>query len=413
MPILLQGLLIALFAAAVSLLIYPPARRFALHRGILDNPNARKLQRQPVPVLGGVVVYAGLLAGLLVLSSAHGTHRMMVATLALTVMLLIGLWDDLRGLPAAFRFLVEILIVWILMRAGDFCINDFHGAFGLHAISIGWAAPLSILAGVGIINAINLIDGVDGYSSGFGIVACLVFAGPLFGVGAGVPGSCLLILAGALVPFFLHNVFGKRSKMFIGDAGTLMLGTAMTIAVFYILDTDSPCAALEQRGFGLLAYTLAVLCIPVFDTLRVMVWRMVKGLSPFEPDKTHLHHLFIELGFSHVGTALCIILANIAIVLLWMLSWLLGASPTWQLVIVVALGLFVTTGWYALVRYHRIHDTRYYRYLCGHGEKSHRFMVRAWRAIRRLVDRPIALRSQARLRHATKQLLKKLWGGER
>ena len=413
MPILLQGLLIALFAAAVSLLLYPPARRFALHRGILDNPNARKLQRQPVPVLGGVVVYIGLLAGLIVLASVHGTHRMGVATIALTVMLLIGLWDDLRGLPAAFRFLVEILIVWILMRGADFSINDFHGAFGLHGISIGWAAPLSIVAGVGIINAINLIDGVDGYSSGFGIVACLIFAVPLFAVGAGVPGCCLLILAGALVPFFLHNVFGKRSKMFIGDAGTLMLGTAMTIAVFYILDTDSPCAALEQRGFGLLAFTLAVLCIPVFDTLRVMTWRMAKGLSPFEPDKTHLHHLFIELGFSHVGTSLSIILTNLAIVLLWLLSWLLGASPTWQLVIVVALGLFVTSGWYAIVRYHRRHDTRYYRFLCSQGEKSHRFMLRAWKAMRRLVDRPFALRGQARLRQITKKVLKKIWGGDR
>ena len=406
-------MLLGLFATAVSLVAYPPARRFALRHRILDNPDARKLQREPVPVLGGVVVYVGFLAAQLLLFALHGTVAMLVAFTTLTVMMLIGLWDDLRGLPAAFRFLVEILMVWILMRFGGFHINDFHGVWGIHGLSFWWSAPLSIIAGVGIINALNLIDGVDGYSSGFGILTCLVFASLLFGVGAGEPGCCLLILAGALVPFVLHNVFGKRSKMFIGDAGTLMLGTAMTTAVFYILDGDSPVAALEERGFGLLAFTLAVLCIPVFDTLRVMTWRMVKGRSPFDPDKTHLHHLFIELGFSHVGTSLSIILMNCTIVLAWWVSWRLGASVTAQLYLVVALGLLVTAGFYAFVKVHQQRQTRYYAWLCGWGRKSHQIFLGLWKAMRRLVDAPVALRGQARLRQATKRILKKLWGGER
>ena len=131
-----------------------------------------------------------------------------------------------------------------------------------------------------------------------------------------------------------------------------------------------------------------MLAIPVFDTVRVMTMRMIRGRSPFDPDKTHFHHLFIEMGFSHVGTSLTIHLLNLAIVLIWWISWKLGASVDVQLYLVVALGLLVTFAFYKFVKIHQARQTRYYAWLCHLGERSHRFLLNEWRAVRRLVDKP-------------------------
>ena len=395
-PIL--GLLLGLMACVISFLLYPPVLRFARKKNIVDNPDARKLQREPVPVLGGLVVFVSFALTMPVAYVLFGTKKLVVGFIAVMMMTVIGIWDDLKNLPAAFRFVVEIVMVWLLMQFGGFYINDLHGLWGVNEISFWWAAPLSIFAGVGLINAINLIDGVDGYSSGYGIGASLVFATALFRVQAYAAAACLLILAGALLPFFLHNLFGKKSKMFIGDGGTLLLGTAMTIAVFYFLHSGSPCAALEQDGVGLVAFTLAVLAVPVFDTLRVMTLRMARGNSPFNPDKTHLHHLFIEMGFSHVATAGSILALNTLVVLIWWLSWKLGASVTWQFYIVVLMGLLITFVFYKFVRIQQARDSRVYAWLCGIGDRSHRFLLPAWVFVRKLVDSFVLTRFYVRVR---------------
>ena len=408
MPIPLQGLLFSLLAYMVSMTVYPATRRFALRHGVLDNPDARKLQRVPVPVLGGVVVFLGYYLSVMIFLALHGEPRMFSPLLSMAIMTAIGIWDDLRGLPAAFRFVVEMVVVWLLMGLGGSYIDDFHGLWGLGEISKWISAPLSIFAGVGIINAINLIDGVDGYCSGFGIMGCLIFSIPLAAVGAWVPACTLWMLAAALLPFWLHNVFGKRSKMFLGDGGSLMLGTAFVAMVFCVLCHETPCTPLaDEKGMGLVAFTLAVLAIPVFDTLRVMTMRIIRGHSPFDPDKTHLHHLFIELGFSHVGTSLTIHLLNLTIVLIWWISWKLGASVDLQLYIVVALGLLITFAYYKFIKIHQARQSKYYAWLCKLGENSHRFLLGAWVAVRRLVDKPIPgiLRVQAGIRRETKRLL--------
>ena len=406
MPIPIQGFLFSLLAFMVSMTIYPATRRFALHHGILDNPDARKLQRVPVPVLGGAVVFVSYYFCVMIFLALHGEPHMFAPLLSMAVMTGIGIWDDLRGLPAAFRFVVEMVVVWVMMGLGGDYINDFHGLWGLGELSKWISAPLSILAGVGIINAINLIDGVDGYCSGFGILGCLLFSIPMAAVGAWVPACTLWMLAAALLPFWLHNVFGKRSKMFLGDGGSLLLGTGFVAMVFFVLSHKSPCTPLaEEKGMGLIPFTLAVMAIPVFDTVRVMTMRMIRGRSPFDPDKTHLHHLFIELGFSHVATSLNILLMNLAIVLIWCLSWMLGASVDLQLYIVVALGLLVTFAFYKFIKIHQERQSRYYAWMCQLGKRSHRFMLGAWVAVRNVVDKPIP-RIQ-RLQASIRRLFKK------
>ena len=159
------------------------------------------------------------------------------------------------------------------------------------------AIPFSIFAGVGTINAVNMIDGVDGYSSGYAMLACLCFAIAFHA--SWTPGMvCLTMIAGgALLPFFLHNVFGIRSRMFIGDGGTLMLGMLLTALAFSALSSRVGIGQLGEEGVCIPAFILAVGCIPIFDAVRVMFVRIIHGKSPMKADKSHLHHLFIDMGF--------------------------------------------------------------------------------------------------------------------
>jgi hypothetical protein len=246
---------------------------------------------------------------------------------------------------------------------------------------------------------VNLIDGVDGYSSGYGILACVCVAIAFWQVWNPVMVCLTVIVIGAIIPFFLHNVFGARSKMFIGDGGTLMLGTLMAVMIFCSLSSKFGLEALEDKGMSLIAFTIAVACIPVFDTLRVMTMRILRGNSPFKPDKTHLHHLFIDMGFSHLGAALSILLINASVVLIWLLSWKLGASIDVQTYIVVALGFAVTFGFYKYMKSQQNggpvdeegypQGSKVWHIALKVGDFTHREDKRFWRTMRDLMDGPL------------------------
>lgn len=367
----IQVVLLPFFAALLCVsLVHPTMVRIAHLKDIVDVPNARKLQRTPIPILGGVGVFLGIIVGLAVTSVFEDCTDLFVVVMAMTVMLYIGTGDDILGLSPRIRFLIEILVVLCLIGIGGYSLNDFHGLWGVHTIPTWLSIPLTVFAAVGIINAINLIDGVDGLSSGFCIMACIMF-GTLFYLSGDTSMTILAALsAGALVPFFFHNVYGKRSKMFIGDGGTLVLGVIISVFVIRMLQHETPCGEYVDHGMGLIPFTLAVLSVPVFDTLRVMSARMLRGKSPFQPDKTHLHHLFISLGFSHAGTTVVILSLNTLVVLAWWAMYAAGASADVQLYGVLALGLLVTTGLYYPL--HRLNPAgHFYRVLHHVGHLTH------------------------------------------
>jgi len=272
--------------------------------------------------------------------------------MAMATMLVVGVLDDKYGLGVKLRFAIEIAVVFLIIYINTSAIDNFEGIWGVDMMEPWAVYALSILSGVGLMNAINLIDGVDGYSSGFSMVACIEFA--LVFYISRVPGMGIicLVCAGSQLPFFLHNVFGKRTKMFIGDGGTLMIGTMITAFCFSIIKHSSASYKLlfQEHGVALIPLCLAIMAIPVFDTLRVMFTRALKGRSPFSPDKTHLHHAFIDLGYSHIGTTLKIIQINLAILAGWAIAWALGASATLQLYVVAALGVLFTFVLYPVLR---------------------------------------------------------------
>ena len=375
----------ALLAFLGTLWIHPKILKIAILKNLVDNPDARKLQRNPVPVMGGVAVFFGIVIGLCSSQAMFNSATTFMLISAMMIMLYIGTIDDIIDLSPNIRFFVEIIVIAWLIYATKSSINCFWGLWGVMNIPEWASYILTIFASVGIINAVNLIDGVNGLSSGYCFMSSVLFAIFFYISGNQIMASLAISAAGAIIPFFLHNVFGNKTKMFIGDGGTLVIGTLMAMFVMNILEQQTECSALANEG--LIPFSLAVMSIPVFDTLRVMSTRILNKKSPFSPDKTHLHHLFIDLGFSHIGTTISILSLNFLIVAIWFASYKLGASVDIQLYIVVTCSLLATFIFYWFAKRQINNNTKKLQVLKSIAKTLQFEKKGIWRTIQRIIDK--------------------------
>ena len=382
-----SGILLPFLSAMVfTAIVHPFIVKIAKERDLVDNPDARKLQKRPVPVLGGIAVFWGIVVGAGFTSLFFHSNALFTCIVAMTFMLFVGSGDDMVGLSPIVRLILEILVIAFIVKMDGTNMNHFHGLFGIGYLPVYISLPLSAIAGCGIINSINMIDGVDGLSSGFCVMACLVFGTFFMLAFDGTMSVMCCLAAGALIPFFIHNVFGKTSKMFIGDGGSTMMGMLMVIFCLHIIDNDSTVAD-SFTNMGVVAFCLSVLSVPIFDTLRVMIGRISRGISPFKADKSHLHHLFIEMGFSHIGTSVSVITLDFINIMIWVfVYYVLEWGPTKQFLIVVLVGLINTCGFYYIVR--RLnHNHIFYRGLEKIAKFSHQETWNWWLNVRKYVDR--------------------------
>lgn len=343
--------------------------------------------------MGGVAVFFGFVFGALagfsgmIILGIHPVVNVLPVVPAMLIMMYIGFIDDMSGLTPMTRIVMEVLTLLSLIGVSGGCLDSLHGLWGVGDFSWWIAVPLTLVAGVGIINAINMIDGVNGLSSGLCIVYSLMF-GAAF-IYAHDIGNAILAFsaAAALMPFFTHNVFGARSRMFIGDAGTMMFGVLMTWFVICLLRSDSRLQyTVSMYHFNMVALALAILSVPVGDTVRVMLTRMWHGNSPMKPDRTHLHHAFIKMGVSHVFTALIEISLDLSIVAIWAASVLCGAGLDTQLYIVMAAGVALVWGLYFVSEWHAKRNTRLFRWLTQVSLSTQVGDKRWWRLIQVTVD---------------------------
>ena len=402
----LIGVLVAMLTALlVVTFVHPRIVWFAEKHKIVDNPDARKLQRNPVPVMGGVAVFVGLAVGLCAIGVYNVALPLCLEALSLdlvfeplnvvnllpmflgmSIMLAVGVADDVSGLSPRLRFVIEIAITLMLMLWTDKSLDDFQGLWGVDIVPLWVSIPLTVVAVVGIINAINLVDGVDGLSSGYCIMASAMFGVFYYYCDCYQMLLLCLLSIGSLLPFFFHNVFGEKSKMFIGDGGSLMMGVIMSTYVVVVISSGGEGEMLVDAGFGVVPFTLAVMCVPVFDTMRVMVMRIIRKTSPFHPDKTHLHHLFIELGFSHFGTTISELLLNSLVVAAWFVTYKLGASVDAQFYVVMAAGLLLTAGFYKFMKWNQARKNGVYRMVCRLGAATHFEECKCWKKLQEIVD---------------------------
>ena len=315
MQIIIQLIISFLLAIAVSLY----ATRIVVHvvnkLNLFDRPNERSSAEKPVPTLGGIAIFFSFIFASSLGMSGYGFPEMIYILTALLLIFFVGLKDDIVTLSPYKKLTAQIAAASILILLGDIRFTNLHGLFGIGGIGMIPSFLITTFTMVVIINAFNLMDGIDGLASGLSMMAALIFGGWFFISGHFGYAILSFSLVGALAGFFYYNVYGKQYKIFMGDTGSLVLGTIMSILVirFNELNIDQ---AQPYAIESVPAISFAILAYPLFDTIRVMAIRMVHHQSPFRADKNHLHHRLLALGFSHRAATYTIIGTNVAFICL-------------------------------------------------------------------------------------------------
>ena len=308
------GLMAAALVTAVVLgqIIIPNILLVSFRKRLFDMPDPRKVHHNLVPRLGGVSFFPVVLfcvclfIGLRILLGGTveslfppgTTPELLLFTAGLTLLYIVGVADDLIGVRYFKKFIVQLFAA-LMLPLSELYINNLYGLFGIYDLSPFLGIPLTLLLVVFITNAINLIDGIDGLASGLSMVALAVFGGLFIYYGWWVYALVAFVSIGMLIPFFSYNVFGNAArgrKIFMGDTGSLMLGYLLSLfTVKYCMYTgDTPT---ETIGSPVLV-AFSVLLIPSLDVVRVVLRRVREGKNPFLPDKTHIHHKFLAMGFT-------------------------------------------------------------------------------------------------------------------
>ena len=349
-------------AAYLAVIATPLVIWLARRIGAVDRPGIRSIHTQPTPRIGGVAIYLSsvcVILSLLFLNNTAGRAfrdvQLQVITLlgSASAIFLIGLIDDLRGLPARVKFVAELLGAGALCLAGVRISNIGFGEG--YALSLGWLSyPVTLLWIVGITNAVNISDGLDGLAAGVAAIACGVIAtfavyGSTIHVGEARNNDIMmallaLALLGSLTGFLFFNF--NPAKVFMGDCGSLFLG--FTIAAGSVM-----CVSKSAALVGLALPALA-LGIPIFDTLFSMLRRFLERRSLFAPDRSHFHHRLLEMGLNQRRAVTTIYLATVAAAGLG-LFMMISSDAGALVVFVVVLGLIVLL--FRVVGAFGLHDT--------------------------------------------------------
>ncbi len=296
-------LCISIVSFLIGLTLMPFVIKIARKKQFVVHPTKRMSHTGDIPNIGGLdICFSFLLCYVLFAFENFEESRFMIIGLFLIVM--VGFADDLLDLSPLGKLVGEIAAGIALVCFADIRITNLHGFLGIYEIDLIWSYLLSLFILVGIDNAINLIDGVDGLASGLGILYCIFFS--IFFQICGEVGWTALgySMIGALAVFFIYNVFGRsKRKIFMGDSGSLLLGYLLTAFVFQFCEMNAydNLPAIVQSSAAP-AVTVCILSVPLFDTMRVMITRIKHGKSPFKPDKNHIHHLLLKAGCTHLQT---------------------------------------------------------------------------------------------------------------
>jgi UDP-N-acetylmuramyl pentapeptide phosphotransferase/UDP-N-acetylglucosamine-1-phosphate transferase len=339
----------------MALIIIPRILLIAVRKNLYDIPNARKIHTKSIPRLGGTAFYPTILfscCSVFALSTLFDYHtqfdylisEFLLLICGMTLLYLIGIADDLIGVHYRQKFLIQIICASFLPFSGIW-IDNFYGLFGLGEIPFFAGIPLTIFMVVFITNAINLIDGIDGLASGLSSVSLLIIGVLFLHKESWLYSAIAFATFGVLVPFFYYNVFdeidNKGKKIFMGDTGSLTLGYIISFLVIKYSIYNSSVTATTNTF--LMAFT--TLIIPIFDCIRVILFRFRTGKKLFQSDKSHIHHKLLATGIKPkrvmiyliiMGTAFSVV--NILLIPYWndtllvifdMAVWI-GANLYWN-----------------------------------------------------------------------------------
>ena len=310
-------------------IVIPQILLIAFRRRLFDEPDERKIHQCVVPRLGGmafkpVVFFSFSLLLALNVSTGHdellkeiGAEALPLAYAfcAIIMLYLVGIADDLIGVRYRAKFFIQI-VCGIMLVAGGVELSDLHGMLFIHTMPSWISIPLTIFVTVFIINAINLIDGIDGLASGLCCIAFLFYGLTFIWFHQYLYAMLAFATLGVLIPFYYYNVFGKAEKgrkIFMGDTGSLTIGIMLcflSMQVSHLSATTSP------HHFNPFVMAFAPLLVPCFDVVRVYLHRVRNGKNPFLPDKNHIHHKLLAIGMRQRTAMVTIVLSSIVLTFL-------------------------------------------------------------------------------------------------
>lgn len=300
-----------LIAFLITFTVIPAIITVAKVKKLYDEPDDnRKLHKEPIPSLGGLGMFIGFIFSiLLTISFSTEAPEFQYYVAAFLLIFFLGIKDDIIIISPVKKFIGQLIASAILVYKAKLVITNMDGFLGVYQINTICSYLLTVFALVVIINAFNLIDGVDGLAGSLGLISSLVF-GVFFLINKNIPYAALAFtFAGSLIAFLLYNFHPAR--IFMGDTGSLMIGLVNSILVIKFIETGSsysyyPVTASPAIGFG-------ILLLPLMDTLRVFSIRIFNGRSPFKPDRNHIHHVLLNSGFDHKRVTFICIIATILI----------------------------------------------------------------------------------------------------
>ena len=320
---MIESILIFFWALLISMFSIPTIISVAHSKRILDEPDFRKFHDINTPRLGGLAIFAGFMTGVAIFGQMSlGIQQLLAGSL---IIFFVGVKDDINGVSVFKKFFVQVLAAGIVLFYADIRISSFQGFMGVYDLEVGMSYAFSFLVILCITNAVNLIDGVDGLAGSIVIVICMAFGTYFYLHGEPSYAYVCFALTGAMVGFLRYNLLNAR--VFMGDTGALVSGFIISILAIHFIEMDKITSAP--------ALAIGILFIPIFDTIRVFVIRVYRGVSPFMPDRNHVHHYLCDLGLSHLQVVLVLVFVNLSVITFTIVFSDLGNS-----VLLIAVGLF-------------------------------------------------------------------------
>jgi UDP-N-acetylmuramyl pentapeptide phosphotransferase/UDP-N-acetylglucosamine-1-phosphate transferase len=301
---------IAFFCSfAITWYSIPAIVRVSRLKYLFDEPNGRTSHKRATPTLGGIALFASMIISSMLFVNINVIPNFQYAIAGTVVMFFIGLKDDLVEISWKKKIVGEVIAALFLIVLGDYRFTNLHGFFGIHEINYIGSLLVTLFVMIGIVNAMNLIDGIDGLAAGLAAMAATCFGIWFYLDGQFEMTVICASLAGSLMAFIGFNVYGHENKIFMGDTGSLLLGYIMTFLVI-VFNESNILKSSPWHVNNAPIISFAILFVPLYDTLRVMGSRILKRKSPFSPDRTHIHHKLLDLGFTHIQTTMMLLVLN-------------------------------------------------------------------------------------------------------
>lgn len=306
---LIYDLLIMLTSIFITLLSIPSIIFVARERSLYDDiGHLKKLHRSDIPRLGGVAIFVSFSITLLIWNindPIFPVHALLTASIMLFA---IGIKDDLAGVSHRTKFIIQFLAGLTLFVSGKVSLSNLYGLFGIYELAYFPALIITVLIIMFLINAFNLIDGIDGLAATTGILVNSVFSILLITMHQYQLAAISLALTGAILGFIKFNL--TPAKIFMGDTGSLLIGLVSVAVALKFLEVAGSNPDQHSWTPAALAIAIAILIGPISDTLRVFLIRLTQGKSPFLGDRNHIHHRILKLGYSHLQTTLILAALN-------------------------------------------------------------------------------------------------------